>query len=73
MKLEISYGGRTYGITLNEWQKGDKHRVYVNEGREGLGYFDMKTGKFVSSKKRISNPEYHNLVVRVARKELLEA
>ena len=71
-EITVNYQNKNYAVKLNEWQKGDHHRVYVDEGRDKLGYVDLKTQKFVTTKKRISNPEFHNLVVQEAKREALK-
>ena len=47
--LEIK--GLTEGYTGREWKRDDKHRVYVVGPVGEVGYFDLKTGKFIISPK----------------------
>jgi len=51
--LEIK--GLTEGYTGREWKRDDKHRVYVVGPVGEVGYFDLKSGKFIISPKSSIN------------------
>lgn len=52
-RYEIQGKGRTITLTISEWVKGGKHRLYLEMtgGYNQFGYYDMISDKFVGTTK----------------------
>jgi len=46
VEVKFNYNEKEYSVTLNEWQKGNKHRFYIGDKKKQYGYYDAISHTF---------------------------